>query len=130
MARISKNDVYRALDVAAQDIKSAANGDGIVSRDDMKAKLGELSGTRRATADMLYRFIDHRDHREGARVTQRDVNRALEYAKKELVADYDLNNNGLSKDEIAKMSRTGKLAVKLAEELKARGDAEETTGVS
>jgi hypothetical protein len=35
-----------------------------------------------------------------------------------MVAKYDLNNNGLSKDEIKEMSLTGKRAVELAEALK------------
>ena len=41
------------------------------------------------------------------------------HAKEHMVAKYDLNNNGLSKDEITKMSLTGKRAVDLAKALKA-----------
>jgi hypothetical protein len=41
-----------------------------------------------------------------------------------MVAKYDLNNNGLSRDEIAKMSLTGKRAVELATALKATSGAD------
>lgn len=120
MARVAKQSVYQAFDLMGQDILSADKGDGIVSRADMKDKLKELSGVRRQAADMFYRFIDHRDYKPGARVTKKDVDKALVYAKETMVRKYDLNNNGLSKAEIGKMSRTAQLAVELSREMKAR----------
>jgi hypothetical protein len=68
--------------------------------------------------DIFFKFIDNRDFRAGAQVTKSDVKRAVEYAKEHMIAKYDLNNNGLSKDEIAEMSLTGKRAVALAKALK------------
>ena len=69
--------------------------------------------------DIFFKFIDNKDFKKGATVTPADVKRAVEYAKKSMVAKYDLDNNGLSKDEVAKMSLTGKRAVDLAKALKA-----------
>jgi len=118
MSRISKQSVNAALKQAASHIVDAAKDDGRVSRADMKAKLQELQGSEKNLTDIFFRFIDKRDFKAGAQVTPDDVKRAVAYAKEHLIDNYDLNNNGLSKGEIAKMSVTGKLAVQLARELK------------
>lgn len=121
MPRIAKSDVHQALMRAAQNIADAQRPDGIVSREDMRRKLEELSGTEKKLTEIFYRFIDHRDNVPGARITQSDIDKAVAYAKERMIDKYDLNNNGLSKDEIASMSLTGQLAVELARELKAAG---------
>lgn len=118
MARIAKADIFRTLDQIGEIIKDAGGADGRISRDDMKNTLRGLDGQQKELVDVFYRFIGHRDRRAGAQITARDVDRAVTFAKEELVADYDLNNNGLSNDEIAKMSKTGELAVDLAKQLK------------
>lgn len=117
--RIAKNDVVKALQTAALNIKEAAGPDGIVSRADMKEALTGLEGTEKRLTDVFFKFVDHRDFRAGARVTAKDVDKAVAYARTAMIAKYDLNANGLSKAEIAEMSLTGKLAVRLARELKA-----------
>ncbi len=122
MPRIAKADVNRALSLAAQSIVDAGGRDGRTSRAEMKARLAELPKDQRALTDVFFRFIDHRDFKAGAQVTKADVDRAVTYAKKTMVAKYDLNGNGLSKDEINKMSLTGKLAVNLAKALKAAAE--------
>jgi hypothetical protein len=122
MSRISKSDVYGAFERAAANIVSANSdpkSNSPISRADVKAKLKDLSGTEKSMTDMFYRFVDHRDHREGARVTRSDVSKALAYAKEHMVDSYDKNNNGLSRGEISKMSNTAKLAVKFSQEQKA-----------
>lgn len=119
MPRIAKSDVHAALQRAAQHIQEAAGKDGRVSRSDIATRLEQLEGTERKLVDIFYRFIDKRDHVSGAQVTKKDVDRAVEYAKQKLIDKYDLNDNGLSKGEIARMSLTGQLSVELARELKA-----------
>lgn len=116
MSRIAKADVTAALARAAQIIRSADRGnDGVVSRADIKAKLATMpTGPEKALVDIFYRFADHRDAKKFAKLTGRDLEKTLAYAAKELVADYDLNGNGLSRAEIAKMSTTAKLAVEVA----------------
>ncbi|MBS1148387.1 MAG: Nuclease inhibitor-like protein [Myxococcaceae bacterium] len=118
MARIAKVDVNRALEQAAKTIIQAGGADGKISRAEVKARLPQLKGPEKKLVDMFFRFIDHRDFKLGAQVTPADVKKAVAYAKEHLVAKYDLDNNGLSKDEIKKMSLTGKLAVDLAKALK------------
>ena len=125
MSRISKNDVNAALALAAKTILAAGGDDKRVSRAAVKNALatGSVPANQRALVDIFFKFIDHRDFKTGAQVTESDVGRAVEYAKQHMVAKYDLNNNGLSKDEIAQMSLTGKRAVDLAKALKAEAAA-------
>lgn len=125
MSRIAKADVNQALALAAKTIINAGGDDKRVSREDMKKALSSdrVPRQQRALVDIFFKFIDNRDFKTGAQVTEKDVSRAVEYAKEHMVAKYDLNNNGLSKDELAKMSLTGKRAVDLAKALKAVGVA-------
>ncbi|MDX2015672.1 MAG: hypothetical protein SFW67_36095 [Myxococcaceae bacterium] len=121
MSRIAKADVNAALTLAAKRILEAGGSDGRVSRAEMKKALTALPKEERKLADLFFRFVDHRDFKAGAQVTKTDLDRAVAYAKKTMIAKYDLNNDGLSKAEISKMSLTGKLAVDLAKTLKAAG---------
>lgn len=118
MPRIAKADVNQALALAAQTINEAGGANGRISRAEIKAKLQTLPPELRGLVDVFYRFIDHRDARPGAQVTKSDVDAAVAYAKDALIARYDLNDNGLSAAEIARMSETGKAAVALARALK------------
>ena len=121
--RLAKEHVYAALDKAADNILGAAGDDPFVSRRDIRGKLEELSGVEKQLTDIFYRFMDHRDSKPGARITKADVTDTLVYAKEKLIDAYDRNNNGLSKEEISKMSLTGKLAVRFGRLLK---EADET----
>lgn len=120
MSRIAKSDVNRALETAAKTLVRLGGEDGRISRKEVKDALATDRVPRKQAAlvDMFFRFVDHRDFKAGAQVTEKDVKRAVAYAKEHMIAKYDLNNNGLSKDEVAKMSLTGKLAVDLAKTLK------------
>jgi hypothetical protein len=118
MSRVAKSDVNSALKLVASSIIKAAGGDGRVSRADVQAALKTMPKAQRPLADIFFKFVDHRDFKTGAQVTAKDVNRAVAYARTHMVEKYDLNNNGLSKDEVAKMSLTGKRAVDLARALK------------
>ncbi len=128
MARLAKKYVYQALDLAADHIRDAAGPDGITSRFDIRQKLERLEGSEKALVDIFYRFIDHRDYRKGARITETDIASAVEYARIHMVDKYDLQRNGLSKEEISNMSTTGKLAVQLARTLKRAGHVSSKPG--
>ncbi len=114
MARLAKSKVHAALDQAAKHILDAAGDDPFVSRKDIRGKLRELTGVEQSLTSMFYRFMDNRDAKPGARITQTDIDETLAYAKEKMVDAYDENNNGLSTAEIAKMSLTARLAVRFA----------------
>jgi len=114
MARLAKHKVHAALDKAAANILSAAGDDPIVSRKDIRQKLMELEGVEQQLTSVFYRFMDYRDSKPGARITKKDIDETLAYAKEKLIDIYDKNNNGLSAAEIADMSLTARLAVRYA----------------
>jgi hypothetical protein len=118
MGNVATSEVRAAVDRAAAQLLDAAGADGIVSRKDIRTKLLSLEGKERELVDSLYRFIDRRDDKRSARMTRRDIDDALAYIREELVDRFDLDNNGLSEDEVARMSELGKLAVSLARTLK------------
>jgi hypothetical protein len=115
MTRIAKRDVNEALDRAAQNILRSAGADPVTTRAELKRTLGGLEGTEKALTDRFFRFADHRGKKDG-RVSHAELRRTLAYAKEKLIAAYDVNGNGLSKGEVARMSDLGKLAVQLAAE--------------
>lgn len=119
MPRIAKADVDSALQLAANEIIKAGGADGRTSRAELNKLLPQLPPSQRNLVDIFFKFVDNRDFKAGAQVTAKDVKAAVAYAKEHMIAKYDLNNNGLSADEIKKMSLTGKRAVELARALKA-----------
>lgn len=120
MPRIAKADVNRALETAAKTLIRIGGDDGRISRAEVKNALAtdRVPRNQVGLVDIFFKFVDNRDFKSGAQVTPTDIKRAVEYAKKHMVAKYDLNSNGLSKDEIKGMSITGKRAVDLARVLK------------
>lgn len=121
MPRISKADVMTAFQRASNHLEQAAGGDGRISRADIKDKLATLEGKEKALVDMYSRVLDRRDAAPGATLTKKDLRAGLAFVAQKMVAKYDVNQNGLSKSEISKMSNTAKIAVSLAKELKAAG---------
>ncbi len=111
MRRIAKQVVYDAFEKMGALILEAGGPDGIVSRKDMRERLKTLRGLEYKFMSRFYRFMDHRDYKPGARITKRDVMDTIAYCKKELVDDYDLDNNGLSFEEVSKMSILAQYAV-------------------
>lgn len=114
-ANVSRSSIAHVLDRAAKTITAAAGSDGRASRADMQKKLAELTGTEKALVDTFFRFMDHRDAKPGASVTKSDIAKALATAKEKLVNAYDLDRNGLSPAERAKMGKVGQLAAQIAE---------------
>lgn len=130
MARIPKEKVHEVLDAAAARILKAGGPDGIVSRRDFRRLLFSLRGDEWRLINVLYRFMDHRDYRPGARITRADIEDSLDYIKTKLIDAYDLDNDGLSPDEIAQMSALGKYAVQLARALMDHSSPSVPTGAA
>lgn len=121
MSRIAKADVNRALETAAKTLVRIGGADGRISRAEVKNALAtdRVPRNQVGLVDIFFKFVDNRDFKAGATVTEKDIKRAVAYAKEHMIAKYDLNSNGLSKEEIKEMSLTGKRAVDLAKSLKA-----------
>src|SRR5258708_6198268 len=100
MSRIAKSDVNHALDLAAKTLIKIGGNDGKISRAEVKNALAtdRVPRKQQALVDIFFKFIDNRDFKAGAQVTPADVKKAVAYAKTHMVAKYDLDHNGLSKD--------------------------------
>lgn len=125
MSRVAKQDTFAAVDFVVSSLKAAGGQDGRVSRADAENFVASGKTKKTATptlypaADMFFKWADHRDASTGATVTAKDLDKSAETAKETLLAKYDTNKNGFSAEEIAKMSTTAKMLVKLAAEMKA-----------
>jgi len=128
MAHIPREKVHEVLDAAAARILKAGGPDGIVSRRDFRRLLFSLRGDEWRLINVLYRFMDHRDYRPGARITRADIEDSLKYIKAKLIDAYDLDDDGLSPDEVANMSALGKYAVQLARALMEQSSPSLATG--
>lgn len=119
MARIAHSIPMNAYDHVARLLEKAGGEDGIISRADAEQIVAELrqdgKGTEAQAAENIFKFIDARDHREGARVTGYDLNLTRSYVQEKLLENRDVNRNGYSRDEIAKMSPTGRALVELGQ---------------
>ncbi len=110
--------VFDTLDRASEIIISAAGEDGIVSRRDIRTTLTALSGFQQALVDSLYRYIDRIDNSSGARVTKVDVLNVITLIKKDIIAQFEIDPNGLSFEEEERISTLGPLAIQIAQNLK------------
>ncbi len=100
------------LNHTAEMLKHAAGDDKITSRQDREELIGNLyregRGTEALAASYFFNFIDARDHERGARVTGKDIDRAVEVASERLLKNKDRNNNGYSQQEIDRFSTSAK----------------------
>lgn len=110
--RVSYATPEKGMDHVAALINAAGGKDKIVSRKDidkLAAKLyKEGRGTEGLAVRYFYNFIDHRDYKVGARVTAKDIAKAVDYSGTKLLRNKDTNSNGYSKAEVAKFSTTAK----------------------
>ena len=118
MSTVATSEVHAVVDRAAAQLLDAAGPDGVVSRKDIRTKLLSLEGAERDLVEALYQFIDRREDKRSSRMTRKTVESALSYVRTELVDRFDLDRNGLSEEEVSRMSELGKLAVSLARSLK------------
>jgi hypothetical protein len=119
MPRISNAKPMQAYDYVANLLKQANGGDSTISRDDAKALVAELKkngqGTAALAARNIFKLVDARDTGPGARVTAYDLDRDRKFVQEKMIENRDINKNGLARDEIAKMSPTGRALVELGQ---------------
>ncbi|MBN2358737.1 MAG: hypothetical protein JXR83_04745 [Deltaproteobacteria bacterium] len=123
---VKRSDVHRAFDIAAKNIKDTADINSRISNTSVRIKLAALGGVERDLTDMFVRMADNFDRP----LTVKDVDAVLKAAKETLVDAYDLDNNGLSDDEVARMPRVAQLAVELARVLAANSPDPVDDGIS
>lgn len=110
--RVPHETPVKGLYHIASLLREAAKADLVVSRADIDAFADKLYKQGRGTESLALRFfagfIDHRDAGRGARMTDGDITRAVDYAIEHMLLNKDLNGNGYSKKEQATFSTTAK----------------------
>lgn len=110
--RIARTVPERGLFHVAAMIRQAAKEDLITSKADGEAYADKLYQQGRGAEALAFRtflgFIGHRDSAAGARITDSDITRAVDYALEHMLANRDTDHNGYSKAEIATFSTSSK----------------------
>lgn len=110
--RVAHATPERGLYHVATMIRQAAKDDLITSKKDADGFASKLflegRGTEALALRTFYGFIDHQNAKPGARITDADITKAVDYATAHLLENKDLNGNGYSKGEIAKFSTSAK----------------------
>lgn len=119
MSRIAHSVPMNAYDQVARLLEQAGGKDGVISRTDAEQLVDDLrkqgKGTEAQAAENIFKFIDARDAKPGARVTGYDLNVTAAYVQEKLLENRDVNRNGYSRAEIEKMSPTGRALVELGQ---------------
>lgn len=118
MPRLSRELVYTALEKAAAHLYSTTAADQPAGRREIRSRIRTLEGAEKSLTEALYRFADQLAGQPAGGLTTQHIARALDWARRELVDAYDLDHNGLSEDEIERMSPAGRQAVAFARSLK------------
>ena len=110
--RVAHDVPKRGLFHIAALLRAAGQQDIITSRADIEKYAGRLHSQGRGTEALALRtfggFIDNRDNGKNRRITDADITAAVDYALQSMLRNKDGNNNGYSKDEIAKSSTSAK----------------------
>lgn len=111
-SRIPHSTPEKGLFHIATMIRHAAQEDLITSKADVNKFADKLYKEGRGAESLAFKtffsFIDHRDAGNGARITDADITRAVDYALEHLLKSKDKNNNGYSKAETANFSTSAK----------------------
>lgn len=110
--RIAHRIPREGLNHTAALLRQAAGADGITSRKDLETLADKLytegRGTEALAVRTFFSFLDHRDAAPGARITGKDIERAVAYANEHLLENKDGNRNGYSIAETEKFSKSAK----------------------
>jgi hypothetical protein len=123
MSRISHNTPMKAYDHVADLLQKAGHADARISRADAKELVSGLRkegrGTEALAAENLFKMLDARDTGAGNQVTGYDLKKDRSFVESKMLENRDVNSDGFSAAEIAKMSTTGRALVELGQVLEA-----------
>ncbi|MEO0734861.1 MAG: nuclease A inhibitor family protein [Bacteroidota bacterium] len=98
MALITLQDLQQTLQATRTTLLAAANGDGIVSRADLKSLLKQTEdpGERRFL-EFFYHFLLRLENRPRMRVTAEVIDRGLVFIQEEIMPNFEVKTNFLSR---------------------------------
>lgn len=117
MARITINDLENTLEKTSETLLTAANGDGIVSRDDFKRLVEQTEDVmEKAFLEHFYDFLIQLEDRSGVRVTRAVIDNGIEFIKKEIMPNFEVKLRFTQKTN-QKIDQINELAFPMTEEL-------------
>ena len=117
MALVTINDLVNTLEDTRKILLSASNGDGIVSRDDLKQLLHQTEDPlRRRFLDFFYDFLLQLENRPNVRITEEVIDNGIAFIREQIMPHFEINLNftWLTNQKIAQVNN---LALPMAEEL-------------
>lgn len=109
MALIQLADLTNVLEETRSTLLSAADGDGIVSRDDLKQLLSETEDPmKKGFLEFFYDFLRKLEDRPRMRVTEDVIDRGISFIQEQLIPKFEIKENFLTQteQEIAQIHET------------------------
>lgn len=117
MALITINHLENVLATTCDTLLSAANGDGIVSREDFQRLLEQTEdATEKAFLEHFYNFLIQLEDRSNVRVTQEVIDSGIAFIKKEIMPNFEVKLRFTQKTN-QRIASINELAFPMAEEL-------------
>jgi hypothetical protein len=117
MALITINALQTTLQTTRETLLSAADGDGIVSRDDFQRLLEQTEDAmEKAFLDYFYNFLIKLEDRPNVRVTREVIDNGIEFITKEIMPNFEVKLRFTQKTN-QKIAQINALAFPIAEEL-------------
>ena len=121
--RIAHRVPRQGMDHVAAMLRALARPDDAITRADRDLAIYELyeqgRGTEALSIRSFFNFIDHRHGSILEQITLDEINKAVEYSDLRLLRKKDTDNNGYSRDEIAKFSTTARAFLRVGQMIEA-----------
>jgi len=117
MALITINALEHTLEKTCDTLLSAANGDGIVSRDDFQRLLDDTEDVmEKAFLEHFYNFLIQLEDRSGVRVTRAVIDNGAAFIKEQIMPNFEVKLR-FTQQTNQKIAEINALAFPMAEEL-------------
>ncbi len=117
MAHITISDLENTLKKTSGTLLSAADGDGIVSRDDFQRLLGQTEDVmEKAFLEHFYNFLIQLEDRSGVRVTRAVIDNGIAFIKEQIMPNFEVKLRFTEKTN-QKIAQINALAFPMTEEL-------------
>ncbi len=117
MALITINDLENTLTKTCETLLSAANGDGIVSREDFQQLFDQTEDAmEKAFLEHFYNFLIQLEDRSGVRVTGGVIDDGSAFIKEQIMPNFEVKLRFTEKTN-QKIAQINQLAFPMAEEL-------------
>ena len=117
MALVTINDLDNTLEKACDTLLSAANGDGIVSREDFQRLLDQTEDAmEQAFLAFFYDFLIQLEDRPNVRVTREVIDNGIVFIKNEIMPNFEVKLRFTEKTN-QKIAQIHALAFPMADEL-------------